>query len=338
MRTSTLLASAYLLYSFGALQATPKSHLVPNVATDSDGDGLADDFEDALLIRFVPTFWVAADECDLLPAEFLPQSRRPRVASRNGTIYGQAFKSRLVGRGSALVEVHFYHLWSRDCGRMAHALDVERVSVLVEAASPATPPGEWKALYWFASAHEDTICDISHGARATALGAEEHGPNVWISMGKHASFLDPSLCGRGCGADRCDTTRPLVPHNLVNIGEPGAAMNGATWIESDLWTLLAKMKTAFGREAIARLDAGGSRTVSLHDSSSPVQAVIQAGDSTFAAVATGQRSTEAALSTAGMSTDRALNLAMTKVGTSLQRTRRALGRGLRRSGPSSGGS
>lgn len=41
---------------------------------------------------------------------------------------------------------------------------------------------------------------------------------------------------------------------IVNIGEPGAPMNGAEWIASPEWNLAAKMSTDFDDALIARLD------------------------------------------------------------------------------------
>src|SRR5206468_9899621 len=132
--------------------------------------------------------------------------------------------------------------------RFAHSLDNEHVSVLARASRSGESPGDWKAVYWYAAAHQDTVCDFSHGANAAVLGAVEHGPEVWISSGKHASFLVRSLCGQGCGADRCDSTKLLRPYSLVNVGEPGAPINGAIWIDSDVWPFSAKMKTDFSAE------------------------------------------------------------------------------------------
>ena len=34
---------------------------------------------------------------------------------------------------------------------------------------------KWKAVYWYAAAHENTVCDVSQIARAKTLHAEEHG-------------------------------------------------------------------------------------------------------------------------------------------------------------------
>ena len=280
-------------------------------AVDHDRDGLADDFEQELLHRFVPTFMVAAGDCDVMPSEFLPSSREPRPVAKNGTIYGQVFPS------GPYIEIHYYHLWSRDCGRRGHPLDVEYVSTLIRA--------DGKAAYWYASAHQDTVCDVRNGARASQLQAEEHGPMVWISRGKHASYLSYDLCNRGCGADRCDQVDALTPARLINIGEPGAALNGATWVESQVWALAPKMKTDFDASTLAALDDPAiDGPMILKDSPKVMHAVIAAGGTSMDAVATGNRHTNAAVSTAGTHTDRALATGVAAVGRSLRRARRAV--------------
>jgi len=106
---------------------------------DLDRDGIDDDVEQALLVQFAPTFMISGDECDTLPAEFAPGSVVPCVVSKNGAIYGQVFPN---GR---FTEIHYYHLWSRDCGRFSHKFDVEHVSFLLAE--------DHKALYWYAAAH-----------------------------------------------------------------------------------------------------------------------------------------------------------------------------------------
>ena len=139
---------------------------------DLDRDTIPDDVEQQLLEKFIPTFMVSQDDCDGLPAEFKKDSSDPRVVAKNGVVYGQVFKREL------LTELHYYHLWSRDCGSLSsHDRDPEHVSVLL---SP-----EGKALYWYAAAHEDTICDASSAGRAADLDAEDHGARVWVSSGNH---------------------------------------------------------------------------------------------------------------------------------------------------------
>src|SRR5215475_5187953 len=54
---------------------------------DNDRDGLPDDFEQAILDKFKPTWKVSATDCDILPSEFLPGVANPTFKAKNGTIY-----------------------------------------------------------------------------------------------------------------------------------------------------------------------------------------------------------------------------------------------------------
>ena len=119
------------------------------------------------------------------------------------------------------VELHYYHLWRQDCGEHGHPLDTEHVAVLIQASGAIEVEATWKALYWYAAAHEQTVCDVSQIARASTLRAEDKGAQVWISPGKHASYLDARLCQRGCGADVCEAMVPLQAGRVINLGEPG---------------------------------------------------------------------------------------------------------------------
>ena len=193
---------------------------------DSDGDGLNDSLEAALLARFSPAFMVSRNDCSIMPAQFVPEMSKPTVVADDGTIYGQAFPRK---NHFGEVELHYYHLWRKDCGELGHPLDAEHVSALIRVDDDA---GSAKALYWYAAAHEETICDAGHLSSAAAISAEDHGATVWISSGKHASFLSNSLCARGCGGDRCDQMKPLKIRAIVNVGEAGAPMSNIAWLLS----------------------------------------------------------------------------------------------------------
>src|SRR5215470_7784705 len=86
---------------------------------DNDRDGLPDDFEQAILDKFRPTWKISTTDCNVLPAEFQPGVATPTVKAQNGTIYGQVFI-----RGSSslgyFIEAHFYDLWGMDCGILSH--------------------------------------------------------------------------------------------------------------------------------------------------------------------------------------------------------------------------
>ncbi len=165
-------------------------------AADADRDGIEDDIEQALLYKFVPTFYISASDCDSAPSEFASGTSVPKSIAKNGTVYGQVFRS------GAFLEVHYYHLWSKDCGRrMHHELDAESVSVLLQADG-----SNWRALHWYAAAHENTLCDMSHGIRAST---PDRGTTMWISRDKHASFFSRELCAKGCGNDDWSGTTRL---------------------------------------------------------------------------------------------------------------------------------
>ena len=89
-------------------------------AQDANQDGLSDALEQSLLDKFAPTFLVAQNDCSNIPALFTLNLSKPTVTRENGTIYGQVFRK---SPANTVVEVHFYHLWRRDCGEHGHPLD-----------------------------------------------------------------------------------------------------------------------------------------------------------------------------------------------------------------------
>ena len=239
------------------------------------------------------------------------------MAAENSTIYGQAFPR--AGHGEQ-IELHYYDLWRRDCGQRGQNLDAEHVSALLERDGG----GEWKARYWYAAAHEDTLCDASQIAKAGTLKAELHGPEIWISYGKHGAFLEQAICSRGCGADRCTKDEPLSIGALVNVGEPSAPMNGAVWVDSTDWPLGDKLRRSdFADARVARADEiPTGEVVWANPGKRPAQAAILGGDSAIAGVGM-------ALTTAYSSTSGALNTASGKTGSALGRAYRGVKNALR---------
>lgn len=300
---------------------------------DDDRDGIADEYEQALLETFRPTFLISVNDCDNLPAEFLSDSEKPRAVARNGTIYGQVFPRRTGPEKSALIEIHYYHLWSRDCGRTGHPLDAEYVAVLV-SGEPSQPAPAWKAVYWYAAAHEDTVCDRSSAAKASVIGTQDRGIAVWVSHGKHASFLSPAGCEKGCGHDRCGETIALSAAAIINLGEPGAPLNGAVWTSSPGWPLSEKMQTAFSDELLAQL-ADADNEIQVGASRQHLQPVASAAGKSLDAFARTNDQTSAALSAAGTSTNRALDITARNVGRSLKQATSAIRQSLRFPRPSS---
>lgn len=277
-------------------------------AGDFDRDGIADDVEQAVLEQFRPTLLISAGECDGMPAEFVRGAREPEVAARNGTLYARV--SPFFARPGEWLEVHYYHLWGRDCGRRGHALDAEQTAVLVERVH-----GEWVARYWWAAAHEETLCERSNAARAVWLKAEMQGARLWVSRGKHASFLSPNLCSWGCGGDSCEQMRPVPAGRIINLGEKGALAEGMQWVEAGQWPMRDKFGSSFPPAMLERLDREeGSRIVSRDGAMYPVQAIALAGGETAGGVGTGRKHTEDALGTAKERTGAALKKAARSVG------------------------
>ena len=284
-------------------------------AQDSDRDGLSDELEQSLLRQFAPQLMIDRSDCAGIPAEFSRDVAAPEVKAANGTIYGQVFPA---SGQSATAEIHYYHLWSKDCGAHGHQLDTEHVSVLVKD----TGSGMWKAMYWFAAAHEDTVCDISQIARASTLNAEDHGANVWVTTGKHASFFTGGAIRHGCGKDVLGESRSVIATQVINLGEPGSPMNGSGWIASTRWPLAAKMsRSDFPAPTIARLEEFSSIEIAqVSGGSHPAQSVIAISGTTADALENSRKTTVGAISSA-----------LDTTGNSLQKSYRATIRSL--SGP-----
>jgi hypothetical protein len=299
------------------------------VAVDSDHDGVSDAREQALLERFMPRFQVSSTDCALKPALFEEGVVKPTTIERDGTIYGQVTPRKSAD--GAIVEIHFYDLWSVDCGRMGHPLDAEHVSVLVRAKTMDSPVEEWKAVYWFAAAHEATVCDASEVAAAKALNAETVGATVWLSAGKHGAFLNEAMCSQGCGGDRCVTMAPLVVARVINLGEPGAPMHGAVWVTSSAWPLAVKMQSDFSASAIARLERGGGVPVEMNGAHGSVKGTIYVANTVVDGVGTSGANTGDALNKSGVKTGNALDNADEKTEGALTKSVKATGGALKRS-------
>jgi hypothetical protein len=148
---------------------------------------------------------------------------------------------------------------------------------------------------------------------------------VWVSGGKHASFLRQDLCRGGCGADDCTIMLPLTPANLVNIGDPGAAMNGALWANSPRWPLAHKMRSDFSDAVLARIEASTSDVViEKNKLQVPVKPLYHSADKTTGAISMAGEKTDAAMSAANASSSNAVDTATTKVGGFFNRAMRTV--------------
>jgi hypothetical protein len=277
-----------------------------------------------LLVQFSPSFLIGSHDCAGVPAEFKTNLATPLVTERNGTIYGQVSLVKGSSAKHPAVEIHYYHLWETDCGKHGHPLDSEHVSVLLRASNSDLETASWKAAYWYAAAHESTVCDVSQIARAATLGSVDGGIKIWISPGKHASYFNETLCRAGCGAERCEIMKPLVTTALINLGEPGSPMSGATFVNSPQWPLLGKMTTSnFPAETLARVDSLPESDIAwVNPGKHPAQRIIADSSAVEDRVAGSGQDATGAVSGAGDSTRNAL-------GTSYENTKHALGRTVR---------
>ena len=321
-RVRSIVVVAAMLLVWGGLQAHGAAPAAA-VRLDSDADGLDDALEQQLLDQFAPRFMVSPKDCSGLPAEFAPNLKTPTVAVEDGTIYGQAFPSHSAKEGPKAethqVELHYYHLWRQDCGEHGHPLDTEHVAVLIQASGAIEVEATWKALYWYAAAHEQTVCDVSQIARASTLRAEDKGAQVWISPGKHASYLDARLCQRGCGADVCEAMVPLQAGRVINLGEPGHPMNASLFISSSAWPLAFKMEhTDFPAEPVGRLERLAPTEIAwFRPGRHPVQGVIAISDTTESAIAKGAGNATSSVGSAGDATSDAISVASDSTGNAL---------------------
>jgi hypothetical protein len=324
--------SAGLFWCAAALLAAQTTK--PASLPDSDRDGLPDGLEADLLQQFEPQWRIGRQDCSVRPARFAPEMKVPTVVKDDGTIYGQASPYR-VHRDE--VELHFYHLWRQDCGQMGHALDAEHVAVLVRREEERD--GEsWRALYWYAAAHEDTVCDASQITRASTVDAEERGATVWVSPGKHASFLSEELCRYGCGGDRCAEMEKMKTAEVINLGELSHPAGGALWASSPQWPLADKMRRSdFTEERIARLERlPGTDVAWANPAKRPAQAVIYGGNSTVNGIAVGGRSTDTALVLANDNTNKALGKARRNTGNALGKSYKNVVKALGKAATSTG--
>ena len=143
---------------------------------------------------------------------------------------------------------------------------------------------------------------------------------MWVSGGKHASYLEAGFCSWGCGADRCTPGgRGLRARRIVNLGERGAPLNGAVWTGSGEWNLGFKLGSDFSPALLAALDRSAGVKL-LWPELRPAQSVLMAGSEIGAALAESGRRTSVALGLADYETTGALAMSAEKTGQALRRS------------------
>lgn len=173
---------------------------------DVDDDGLADDFELALVRAHMP---------------FLahhPDDRCP--------LSGIVFRARPHPDDDALILVVASQLFAVDCGLNGHDGDNEAFAFTLDPAVP--PPAGLVALV--AVAHQNTACERTSACGACAGmpacdRASDGRAVLYSSRDKHAGAVDVGgACAFGSCLDTCALPLDSADLRLVNAGEPHAPL------------------------------------------------------------------------------------------------------------------
>lgn len=196
--------------------------------TDEDGDGLADDWEDALLERLRPRMALHRDE--------------PLVGDPDGRFGYVARVFRPADAAPDIVRAIIVTGFSLDpgvriLGRSVSAHDGDSERIAVELALSAGGREATVVRAYFA-AHEHTMNDHSrvYGTSelraAATFGDDARGEPRWVvfpSLAKHPVFPNPAACaatslkGTGLFRERCAASEAeshRVLPAIVNAGEP----------------------------------------------------------------------------------------------------------------------
>jgi hypothetical protein len=101
---------------------------------------------------------------------------------------------------------------------------------------------------------------------------------------------------------------PIEISKIVNLGEPGAPMNGVSWTQWSGWPLEGKMETDFPETVLAKLYvAEMTEVIPVNDSRSPVKTTVRVGTSSAGAMIGTTNKTNLALSSASGAVGASLN-------------------------------
>jgi hypothetical protein len=131
--------------------------------------------------------------------------------------------------------------------------------------------------------------------------------------------------------------RAMEMGQVIDVGEAGAAMNGAVWAASPRWPLLEKMQRSdFTAARVARVEGLPKTDVAWAEPSKrPAQAAIRGGsagvEGALLGVNVGGTSTADALSLGNRRTDTALVLANAKTTAALGEAAQSTGKALSKS-------
>lgn len=173
---------------------------------DNDDDGLADDFELALVRAHLPFLAHHPDDhCDLA---------------------GIVFRARPHPDDDTLVLVVASQLFAVDCGLNGHDGDNEAFAFTIDPSLP--PPAGLAAL--IAISHQRTACERTSTCGSCAgMPACDRAPDgraiLYSSLDKHAGAVDiGGACSFGSCLDSCAMSVDSADVPLVNAGEPDAPL------------------------------------------------------------------------------------------------------------------
>ncbi len=205
---------------------------------DTDGDGLADAEEDALLRRYAPRALLSADDPAypasirwvrertalaptgrdflgvVIPARAFPASvRRGSRDPRDWTVYGHAYPR---SDGGVELQYWFYYAFNKAAFVFDHESDWEHVSVELDARR--------RPIDFALAAHHDN----SPGRRVPWAQVPKEGDHPWfcIASGTHAAYLfgrDAPFWEKVVDCPRRADGTPILagcPVRVIRSGEP----------------------------------------------------------------------------------------------------------------------
>jgi hypothetical protein len=193
------------------VDADPRDLVPPTRGADLDRDGLADDFERALVRAHLPFLAHHPDDrCGRAGIVF-----RARPHPNDGD-----------GDDGALVLVVASQLFAVDCGLNSHDGDNEAFAFTIDPSLP--PPAGLTALV--AISHQATACERTSSCGACpgmpACDRDADGRAIlYSSLDKHAGAVDVGgACSFGSCLDSCALPLESADVPLVNAGEPDAPL------------------------------------------------------------------------------------------------------------------